>query len=135
GALPPNSKDSFFKVEPDCAIKMRPTSVEPVNVSLAMFGWVHRCSPKIFECVLGITCITCAGILASLASCAKANALKGVSLAGLHTTVQPAAKAGAIFLASIALGKFQGVIQAATPIGCTIVLVRFPCWGDGIILP
>ena len=61
---------------------------------------------------------------ANSASFAMANAVSGVSSAGLTTTVQPAAMAGEIFLANIANGKFHGVITATTPTG------RFStvCW-------
>ena len=41
--------------------------------------------------------------------------VSGVSAAGLMTTGQPAASAGAIFLAIMPIGKFQGVISPATP--------------------
>ena len=43
--------------------------------------------------------------------------MKGVSVAGFRTTVQPAASAGAILRAAMAAGKFQGVTRTATPIG------------------
>ena len=48
---------------------------------------------------------------------AKSSALSGVVEAGLRTTVLPAARAGAIFQASISSGKFHGMIWAATPSG------------------
>jgi hypothetical protein len=41
-----------------------------------------------------------------------------VALAGLMTMVHPAASAGAALRAIIAIGKFQGVMAAQTPIGC-----------------
>ena len=47
----------------------------------------------------------------------RAIAESGVCSAGLSTCVQPTAIAGAIFFASIAIGKFHGVMAAATPIG------------------
>ena len=51
---------------------------------------------------------------------AKAKADSGVASAGLITTVQPAAKAGATFLVIMAFGKFQGVIAATTPTACLL---------------
>ena len=54
---------------------------------------------------------------------------------GLQTTVQPAASAGAIFRVSIALGKFQGVMQATTPIGCRITIMRLSLLGLGMTSP
>ena len=47
-----------------------------------------------------------------------ASAVSGVSAAGLSTTVQPAARAGAILRVAMAAGKFHGVTSAATPTGC-----------------
>jgi hypothetical protein len=47
-----------------------------------------------------------------------------VNVAGLITTGQPAARAGAHLRVIIALGKFQGVIAATTPIGCLITTMR-----------
>ena len=41
----------------------------------------------------------------------------GVSSAGLTTTVQPQASAGAIFHMPIMSGKFQGTMAATTPTG------------------
>ncbi len=40
------------------------------------------------------------------------------------TMAQPAAKAGPALRVIIALGKFQGVIAATTPIGCFITMMR-----------
>ena len=52
---------------------------------------------------------------ASAASSANASAVSGVNSAGLRTTVQPAASAGATFHASISSGKFHGMICPTTP--------------------
>ena len=54
---------------------------------------------------------------AASASTARARAERGVSAAGLITTGQPAASAGAAFRVIMAFGKFQGVMQATTPMG------------------
>ncbi len=78
-----------------------------------------------------------AGMPARWASSARARAKadKGVLVAGLHTTVQPAARAGAIFRVSIALGKFQGVMQATTPTGCLMQTMRLSLEGWGMVSP
>lgn len=60
----------------------------------------------------------------------KASADRGVSSAGLITTVQPTAIAGDAFLVIIAAGKFQGVIIPATPIGCLIAMYLLDETGD-----
>src|SRR5688572_32253258 len=48
---------------------------------------------------------------ASSSSLANASVVSGVSSAGLITTVQPAASAGAILRVAIARGKFHGVMR------------------------
>ncbi|MNL38979.1 hypothetical protein D3C87_1612280 [compost metagenome] len=48
-------------------------------------------------------------------------AVSEVSSAGFSTTVQPAASAGASFIAAISIGEFHGVIAATTPIGSRVV--------------
>ncbi|VUC20773.1 unnamed protein product [Clonostachys rosea] len=60
---------------------------------------------------------------ASWASTARARQLKGVSPAGFHTVVHPAAKAAPHFRVIIAIGKFQGAMHAATPRGCLKVKI------------
>ena len=66
---------------------------------------------------------TPAGMPARIASSAAASAVSGVSSAGLITTVQPAASAGATLRVIMASGKFHGVIAAHTPIGCLITIL------------
>ncbi len=62
---------------------------------------------------------------------ASATASSGVLLAGFHTTVLPAARAGAIFHAGIWIGKFHGVITPTTPSGLRTVRIVSPGVGDG----
>ena len=52
------------------------------------------------------------------------NAVSGVSLAGLSTTVQPAARAGPILRVAMAAGKFHGVTRTLTPTGCRTTRMR-----------
>jgi hypothetical protein len=47
-----------------------------------------------------------------------------VTSAGLTTTALPAASAGAIFCASLAIGEFHGVMAATTPMGSCTLMVR-----------
>ena len=65
----------------------------------------------------GTMLTTPAGRSACWTTSANRSALSGVVEAGLSTTVFPAARAGAIFQASIRSGKFQGMTWAATPSG------------------
>ncbi|EXI65992.1 MAG: hypothetical protein AW08_02731 [Candidatus Accumulibacter adjunctus] len=78
---------------------------------------------------------TPAGKPASCARTASASAVSGVCSAGLTTTVQPAASAGASLRVIIASGKFHGVIAAQTPTGWRIVSRRRSFAGDGIDSP
>ena len=111
-----------------------PTAVEPVKVSLRTVG-LDVSSLPISSVWPQRMLITPAGMPARSASSASALADRGVSLAGLQTTVQPAARAGAILRASMALGKFQGVMQATTPTGCLMVTTRLSLAGWGIVSP
>ena len=54
---------------------------------------------------------TPAGAPASCRMDTSAWAVAGVGFAGFSTTVLPKAKAGAIFQAGMAMGKFHGVIR------------------------
>ncbi len=51
----------------------------------------------------------------------------GVRSSGFSTTVQPAASAGASFIAPSSMGKLNGVIIPATPTGSRSVYVWY-CW-------
>ena len=111
-----------------------PTGVEPVKVNFLTVGLPVNSAP-ISAVLPANMLITPAGIPARSANSAQANAESGVALAGLQTTVHPAANAGAIFRVSIALGKFHGVMHATTPIGCLIHIKRLSLDGSGIVSP
>ena len=128
GALPPSSSDSFLMLGAHCAIRMRPTSVEPVKLSLRTTGLSHSTLPTCAASPV-TTCNTPAGMPASCASLASANAVSGVCSAGLTMMVQPAASAGATLRVIIAAGKFHGVMAAHTPIGCFTTTKRCEACG------
>src|SRR5688572_24985183 len=122
GALPPSSSETFFTVLAHCAISCLPTSVEPVKVNLRTSGFV------VSSCPIGpadpVTHdSTPFGMPARSASSHSASAEYGVIEAGLITIVQPAASAGPALRVIIALGKFQGVTAAQTPIGCLMTTI------------
>ncbi len=56
-------------------------------------------------------------------------AVRGVSSAGLSTTVLPAASAGAIPQPMIGIGKFQGTMMPTTPSASRKVTSRPPATG------
>ena len=76
-----------------------------------------------------------AGIPARCASSARANAENGVWVAGLITIGQPAAMAGPALRAIMALGKFQGVMAATTPMGSLVTTMRLSAAKVGITSP
>ncbi len=120
GALPPSSSDIFLTVGALCAIRMRPTSVEPVKLRWRTTSLAQITLPTAIELSLSavIMLSTPGGMPARMASSAAASAVSGVSSAGLIRTVQPAASAGATLRVIMASGKFHGVMAAHTPIGC-----------------
>ena len=67
---------------------------------------------------------TPAGSPASSRIFASMSIERGVCCAGLTTIVQPAAIAGAIFRAPIAIGKFHGVTSTHGPTGWRSVRIR-----------
>ncbi|CSD77273.1 Uncharacterised protein [Vibrio cholerae] len=92
-----------------------PISVEPVNASLSIRWLVANALPASEPKPL-TTLITPAGIKSPIISI-KNKIETGVCSAGLRTTVQPAARAGANFQAAMSNGKFHGIIWPTTPIG------------------
>ncbi len=103
-----------------CFIRMRPTSVEPVNDRWRTTSLAHSELPTRMELSPSAvtTLSTPAGMPARCASSASASADSGVCSAGLMMTGQPAASAGATLRVIIAMGKFHGVMAAHTPTGC-----------------
>ena len=89
---------------------MRPTSVEPVNVSLRSRGSAMIGFDTSLDDDDVITLSTPGGRPASSRIPASASIDSGVCCAGLITIVQPAAIAGPILRVPIAIGKFHGVI-------------------------
>jgi hypothetical protein len=66
------------------------------------------------------------GMPASWAISTRSRAVSGASSAGLCTTVQPAASAGAIFQVESMNGVFQGVMMPTGPIGTRVVMLIWP---------
>ena len=106
-ALPPSSRVTFF-LDPATALAIaRPTSVEPVNATLSTSSCETIACPVAPAPVRMFT--TPGGRSACWQISANSSAVRGVVSAGLSTTVLPAARAGAIFQASIRNGKFHGI--------------------------
>ncbi len=110
----------------------RPTSVEPVKAILATSGCSTSRCPQTLPGP-ATTLRTPSGIPASSAILSSSSEVRGVSSAGLRTTVLPAARAGATFQEAIVSGKFHGVIRPTTPSGSRKVMSTPPA--TGIVLP
>ena len=126
--LPPSSSVTRFMVWAAPTAIPRPTSVDPVNATLATSGCSTRRCPTVRPGP-ATTLTTPSGSPASRAIRSSSSAVSGVSSAGLSTTVFPAASAGATFQAAIVSGKFQGTISATTPSGSRKVMARPPPTG------
>ena len=113
--LPPSSSVTRLSIRPALAPISRPTAVDPVNAIFCTPGWSTIAAPVSPSPVITLT--TPSGKPASRISWPSRMALSGVCSAGLRTTVQPAASAGAIFHAAIRSGKFHGMICPQTPTG------------------
>ncbi|CAB4726145.1 unannotated protein [freshwater metagenome] len=113
--LPPSSRKTFFSVGAAAAMIARPVAVDPVKETMSTRGSVESTAATSLES--GVTTLkTPAGMsVCSAISRPSSHATHGVSGAGLRTTVQPAASAGAILARLIWLGTFHGVIAATTP--------------------
>jgi len=135
GALPPSSIEHFITCSAACRSRMRPTSVEPVKVSLRTAWFSQNSLPMSEDRLEVMTEKRPAGTPARSARSAIDSADSGVSAAGRATKPQPTASAGATLRAIIAFGKFQGVIDAATPIGCFSTVMRLSRWWPGMVSP
>lgn len=114
-----------------CASSCLPTAVEPVNDSLRerpsrMSGVITAAGSTVVT-----TLTTPAGSPDSDSTSASANIESGVCSAGFTTLVQPAASAGAILRAPMAIGKFHGVMSRLGPTGCLVTRNREPPVGAG----
>ena len=72
---------------------------------------------------------------ASSSSSTSSSAQPGVSDAGLRTTVLPLMSAGIIFQHGMAIGKFQGVMSPATPMGSRMLIAHLSGSSEGTVSP
>ena len=91
-----------------------------MKVTLSTSGCSASAAPAVLP-YPGTTLSTPEGKPACSASSPMRSAVSGVSSAGLRTTVQPQASAGATFHMLIISGKFQGTMAPTTPIGSRTV--------------
>src|SRR6266511_2476785 len=121
-ALPSSRFTRFFGAR---SFSFQPTPLEPVNVISLPRSSSTRTSP-ISGAGPTSTLSQPGGSPASSSSSARNSADRGVWLAGLSTTAQPAASAGAILCATRLSGKLNGLMAPTTPIGRRRVNASFP---------
>src|SRR6188472_2086361 len=108
-----------------------PVFDEPVNEMTATSGLSTIASPT--SPPAPVTRLTTpGGKPASSMSSTRSVAHNGASELGLNTTVLPATSPGIIFQHGIAIGKFQGVMMPATPIGWRMLIAHLSGSSDGI---
>ena len=117
GALPPSSITVLRTRSAARRSSTRPTSVEPVKLSIRTERWSTTASSQSPDVDVGTMFTTPFGTPASCSSSPMRSAVSGASFGGLMTTPLPAASAGASLRVIIAAGKFHGVMMATTPIG------------------
>src|SRR6266566_209308 len=132
GFLPPSSKCTRFSVGAPCAMIAEPVELSPTKpISLIAGCWVSALpASSPMPCTVFSTP---SGTPACLTSLAKRSAVTGDHSAGLCTTVQPAARAGAIFQVESMNGVFHGVITPTGPIGTRVD--TFQCSSLGMFRP
>ena len=112
----------------------RPVSDEPVNEITGTSRLSTIASPT--SAPEPVTRLTVpGGNPASSMSSTSSVAQWGVSDDGLNTTVFPATSAGISFQHGIAIGKFQGVMMPATPIGWRMLIAHLSGSSDGTVSP
>src|SRR5665213_1286782 len=132
GFLPPSSKCTRFSVGAPCAMMAEPVALSPTNPIALIAG----CSVSALPASSPMPCTvfsTPSGTPACLTSFARRSAVTGDHSAGLWTTEQPAASAGAIFQVESMKGVFHGVITPTGPIGTRVE--TFQCSSLGVLRP
>ena len=103
GALPPSSRCTRFTVSLAVAMIFLPVAVSPVTETMATSGWATSAAPTSPPGPVS-TFSTPGGRPTASAARPTSSVESGVHVAGLMTTVLPAARAGPIFQAAIMKG-------------------------------
>jgi hypothetical protein len=108
---------------------MEPVRLSPTKAMALMSGCSVRALPASSPKPL-TRFHTPAGRPASWAISARIRAVNGLNSAGLCTTVQPAARAGAIFQVDSMKGVFHGVMTPTGPIALRLVMFKWDLVGS-----
>ena len=132
--LPPSSRESRLSRPPAFTAIDRPVADEPVNEITPMSGLSTIASPTSAPPpVMRLT--TPGGKPASAMSSTRSVAQCGVSHAGLKITTLPVTSAGMIFQHGMAIGKFQGVMIPAMPMGWRMLIAHLSGSSLGTVSP
>jgi hypothetical protein len=132
--LPPISRWQCLKAGAQASETLRPTSVDPVKETIGTSLWLMSGAPTwVPPPVTMFT--TPLGRPASSRAWIRFTTERGVSEAGLMTTVLPRMRAGIIFQEGIAIGKFQGVMSPAMPTGMRTDIWNLFASSDGVVWP
>ena len=123
GDLPPSSRETAMNFSAALRAMPRPTSVPPVKETLRIAACVTNRSPTIDPAPGNVENNPFGSPAASMIR-ASSRQTSGLQEAGLSRMAFPAAKAGATFCASDAMGEFHGVMPAVTPSGSCTEKVR-----------
>ena len=121
GDLPPSSSETRLMLPPAARAIARPVSVEPVKAMRSIPGWAASAAPASAPSPV-TTFSTPSGRPHSCMIRASFSTVSDASSEGFSTTVQPVARAGAIFQTEPAIGAFQGMIAPTTPSGSRTVI-------------
>ncbi len=132
--FPPSSRATRLRRRPARSAIRLPVAEAPVKEMTGTSGDSTIASPT--SAPPPVTRLTTpGGKPASAISSTRSVAQCGVSDAGLRTTVLPATRAGIVFQAGIAIGKFQGVMIPATPIGWRTLIAHLSGSSEGTVSP
>ncbi len=133
--LPPSSSDSRLSRRPAVSAMRLPVAPLPVKLMTGTSGLSTRAMPAVLT-RSGDQVDDArrqAGLLQQLHE--EQAAQPGVSDAGLRMTVLPLMSAGIIFQHGMAIGKFQGVMSPATPMGSRMLIAHLSGSSEGTVSP
>ena len=116
GDFPPSSSETFFRLPAAAWTISLPTSVDPVNATLATSGCSTSGTPT--SDPKPVTTFTTPGRKPARSTSFMNSSIDAdVYSEGFTTAVLPAARAGANFQAARRSGEFHGTMAATTPSG------------------
>ena len=132
--LPPISRWQCLKAGAQASDTLRPTAVDPVKETMPTSSCCMSGAPT--SAPPPVTMFTTpGGSPASSRTPTRLATERGVSVAGLMTTVLPRTRAGIIFQEGMAIGKFQGVMRPAMPTGILTDIWNLSGSSEGVVWP